>query len=243
MNKEKLLKIEQLRNCNSEEALINLLSFIEDDELSIKLIAIEQLAYFNQYSLAEKELIKLTRHYDNEVRRTVIESLVNYNSNDVINAIIVLLEDSDELVRITAAESLGLLKSSKSIPSLVKSLSDKSELVRSYAAASLGEIGDKNIIYTLKEKLKQEKRNAARLGYYYGLYLLGEKEYLNNIIKLLKTKSYKVRSSSVNSLVNMVNKENVLLIKNELNKALITEQTIAVKSSIQAALSEIEGLA
>ncbi|WP_445670115.1 hypothetical protein [Peribacillus sp. FSL M8-0224] len=59
------------------------------------------------------------------------------------------------------------------------------------------------------------------------------------MLDLLKDPSYRVRCAVANSVVDLLNQENVNLIKQSLLSALKNEQTDAARSSLQGALGEI----
>ncbi|MBJ9992380.1 MULTISPECIES: HEAT repeat domain-containing protein [Paenibacillus] len=241
MNKqEKIDRIDQLKVTENKDNLLGeILQLVEDEDLTIKLSAIEMLSSFNTSSNVKNILIQLTTHAEIEVRMYAIESLSYFSGEDVGDAIVARLHDSVSLVRITAAEVLGYIGYKKAVPYLCNALSDKNELVRAYAAEALGKLGDTSLISILKNQLQVENRNAARLGFYIGLFLLGEKHFLDSILEMLKCKSYRVRSAVANSLVTLVNEENFHKIKDSLEKAYRKEKVIAVSSSLQAALSEL----
>ncbi|MBI4743384.1 MAG: HEAT repeat domain-containing protein [Actinobacteria bacterium] len=247
---KKIKRIKELEADETKDALDELLGFVEDNDLAVKLTAIESLSFFDAFPRAKNVLIKLTKDVDEEVRYYAVESLESFSGNDVGNAIISKLRDSDELVRIIAAEVLGSLKFKKAIPYLVKVLSDKSEIVRRYSAEAIGMMGNKDLISVLEDKLKKETRNLARLGFYTGLYMLGEKHYFDSILNMLKVKYYRVRCAASNILVyladedfiDLTNEYNIVKIIESLNKALSREKTIAAKSSITNALSVFRAL-
>ncbi|OQM46216.1 hypothetical protein B6A27_07290 [Anoxybacillus sp. UARK-01] len=188
----------------------------------------------------KNKLIQLTDHSNNEVRMYAIEQLGFFSGDEVGEVIVPKLTDPNLLVRVTAAEVLGLIEYKEAIPYLCRSLDDKHELVRAYTAEVLGKLGDKGIISLLKEKLNRERRNRARLGFYLGLYHLDEIEYLNDIIKMLNCKSYRVRCAVANSLVEIADMNNFTKIKECLRKALSKEKTTAVQSSLYGALTELD---
>ncbi|QSX23703.1 HEAT repeat domain-containing protein [Priestia megaterium] len=231
--------IESLKKNNSNNSLDIIIKYTQSEDESIKLTAIEALSEFNKIDKAKKTLINLLKDQDEEVRYYAIESLSCFNDQDVCHTALKSLNDEYYLVRITSLEILSecryLLKN-EIIPHVSRCLDDKNAIVRSYAAETLGKIGDKGIIPLLKEKSFTEKRNLGRLGIYTGLYLLGEKAYLQQIFELLKVKSYKVRCATVNTLVAIADKENLQEIKTILNLALNREETWAVITTIEDGL-------
>ena len=238
--KEKILnQIDASKTKSNHKSLDIIIEYLFNNDREIKLSSIEALSSFVEFPKAKLTLIELTEDRDIEYRYTALEALRDFSGDDVEKAIEKRLNDNNEIVRITAIEALGYRKAEKSIISLIKLLEDKKELVRRYAAIILGEIGDAELIPTLKFKLDKERRNTVRLGYYIALYSLGEENYLKDILKLLKNKSYRIRCATANELKIIVNTRNYKTIIENLNSALERENTIAAKSSILDTLSVI----
>ncbi|NPV90752.1 MAG: HEAT repeat domain-containing protein [Firmicutes bacterium] len=233
-------KIDQISSLKAElndQSLEKILGYLQDKDQAVKLSAIEALSAFTGHQKAKHALIKILKEEDPEYRYYAIEALGEFSGEDAENAVIERLNDNDELIRIEAIQALGYIDSKRSIPFIQELLNDKKELVRSYAAAILGGLGGKDLIPVLEKGLREEKRNAARIGYYEGLYLLGQSQYLKDLIKMLKTKSYKNRCAAANILVAVADKYNYILINDGLKKALERERTVAARSSIQMPLS------
>ncbi|MFS0763373.1 HEAT repeat domain-containing protein [Peribacillus sp. 1P06PB] len=133
-------------------------------------------------------------------------------------------------------EAIGDLNEIKGLEHLYEALTDKEEIVRGYAAEGIGKIGKAASIPILEKYLKYETSSLSKLGFFVGL---GERKYLRLMLDLLKDPSYRVRCAVANSVVDLLNQENVYLIKQSLLFALKNEQTDAACSSLQGALEEI----
>lgn len=236
---DEISRIEKVKLDQSDEALKEILKLVRDKNIAVKLTAIEALSLFPHFPEAKNTLLSLLDASNSEVRYYAVESLESFTGDDIDQAIIPRLKDSNELVRISSIEVIGNHKYKQAIPFLKQVLSDKSALVRGTAAEILGKLGNKDIAQILEDGLRKETRNSARLGFYLGLYWLGDKTYLDSILSMLKAKSYRVRSATANSLIDLADQENVTKIIESLNKALSKEKTIAVKSSISNALIEL----
>jgi HEAT repeat protein len=240
MNTEQKINIiiESLQHQERNSSL-KIVQYLEDDDLAVKLTAIEALGEIPNSGCIKSILIELTENYDDEIRYYALESLKGYDGEDVFEAIVRNLKDSDELVRISVVEAIGDLNEIKGLEHLYEALTDKEEIVRGYAAEGIGKIGKAASIPILEKHLKYETSSLSKLGFFVGLYLLGERKYLTLMLALLKDPSYRVRCAVANSVVDLLNQENVNLIKQSLLSALNNEQTNAARSSLQGALEEI----
>ena len=110
------------------------------------------------------------------------------------------LKDPSNLVRLQAAEALGMIGDKKALPGLRATLKDKDPSVRSYVAEALGRLGGANERRLLTNTLRSERSENARLGLFYGLYLLGNGHVLSDLLSFLDSESYLVRSSAAAAL-------------------------------------------
>lgn len=170
------------------------------------------------------------------VRSAAINSFRQIGRKKYVSKILPLLNDNSLFVRIDAVECLAELGGKNSMKFLLPYINDRSEVVRMYIGTCLGEIGSRSVIKKIEEVVKNEHSNLAKAGLLHGLYLLGKKERLAEILALLKCKRYRVRCSVANGLANLLCKENKKVIKEALSKALKNEDTIAVKSSLRNTL-------
>jgi len=167
-----------------------------------------------------------------EVRMRVIEALgrlAQGSSDEVIAA----LSDEDELVRVHAAEALSI-GNPQALRSVKAALRDGSPLVRSYAAAALGRIGHRKDKAVLFNALRRERNQAARLGYYEGLWMLGETTAIDRVMQLLRKGDYRTRLAAARALAStFLSNETyerivkVLRAREKAEKHSITKSTIA----------------
>lgn len=214
---------------------------LEDKHYAIRSEAIQVFCEIGIDSDADK-LFPLLKDAHYEVRYLVAETLGLFKNRKSIVHLIDSLDDIDEVVRLNSAESLGKLKAREAIAKLIEKLNDKNELVRGYAAEALGEIGDKLTIPELKRALSVEKRNASRVRILSALFKLGEESSLSAIIKMLNTKSYRVRCATANILTELAVENNIIEIYASLEQRLKKEKTVAVKSTIARSLSDLSNL-
>ncbi len=191
-------------------------------------------------------LINLSHHDDSEIRAYVAELLVLANDIEAERILITLSGDEDELVRVNACDSLSTFATTNSYKQLLKCiLNDQSLLVKKYAILSLIDImdyvnADRDELNRLFEDLTQKDDISIIASGFKGLYMMGDKEHLNNIINLLITEDYRDRCTVINILEDILengNRNSILSALTELRK---TEKSEAVNSIIDRVISECE---
>jgi len=232
-------QIEQLKQKPTYTTLQQILILTNESDAVIKFAAIEALIFYTDFPEAEDKLLGLINDPDWEVRNTALESLRYFTNISVLRAAQKKLKDPDSLVRVTAVEVVGSFDLMESASYLIEALHDKNEYVRGTAAEVLGKLQFDDVVIVLEEGLKKERRNWARLGYYVGLVLSGQDQYLDLIIAMLGNRSYKIRCAVANSLVELVNENSQSKILEALSKALRREETVAGRSSIESAIDYI----
>lgn len=151
------------------------------------------------------------------------------------------LSDPDELVRVQAAETIGARAERELCEHLRAALRDSSPLVRSYAAAAIGSVGGPADRAVLRERLSCEKSDTARVGFVEALWLLGDRQTLNEALNLLNSDDYRVRCAISRTLANIFLTRNTKqTIESALRRRLRTERSLAAREAIQAALNDIE---
>ncbi|QUI21238.1 HEAT repeat domain-containing protein [Vallitalea pronyensis] len=236
---EKMNRIEELKIKLSHKSLKEIMDFLNDESLEVKLSAVEALASYDAFVEARNILLNLTKNADSEIRYYAIEALGHFGGHDIEQIIIKRLRDSDELVRIVAIQTLGDIQALEAIDYLKETIIDRSELVRGIGAEILGKLGDEGLIPVLEKGLHMEKKDTAIMGFYIGLYWLQQKKYLDSILNMLKNNSYRIRCAAANSLLELADNQNAEKIMLHLREALLIEETNAVRSSILNILDQI----
>ena len=187
-------------------------------------------------------MVPLTKDPHYEVRYVAAEALGDFRkTRAVVSALVDALFDKDEVVRLNAALSLGKLRAREAFVHLVAVLtSDDDPLVRSYAAMAIGDIGDKSMIRVLRLVDKGERNATTRMGIQKALYDLGERSRLREFLRGLDSPGYRDRCACANLVVEMVEQSNVAVVSRRLRRRLAKERTVAVRSSIEAALASIK---
>lgn len=124
-------------------------------------------------------------------------------------------------------------------------LKDKSNLVKGYAILSLADIVIRlkndlsEAIEFFKSTLQTQSVQWVRINIYKALYILGDKVYLDILIKELDNRYYRNRCAVVNIMSELILGENYREIEKALIVRLNKENTIAVSSSIEEVLRRI----
>ncbi len=183
-------------------------------------------------------LIRLSHHNDSEIRAYAAELLVLASGAEAESTLTSLTDDNDEAVRVNACDSLSAFPTVNTYKKLYESaVNDSSPLVRKFALLSLADImnninADKGILRDLFLKSSQNSDAAISSAGYRGLYMLGHKEYLNNLIELTKAENYQDRCSVVNILWDIISNENKHFIISVLKNLRAKEQSEAVNSAV-----------
>jgi len=185
-------------------------------------------------------LLEALSDRDSFVRIAAMETIAAAQLEDMTAPIIeILRHDRNVLARVTAAENLGDIGNPEAVPALLKALSDRNYLVRGWAANSLARFPSTEVINALLQLLASEKYHFVRVSAMYSLIILGEKTLLPDLLSELKYSNYHVRCAAVNSLVEVADSHSVAQVLNAFEEALTREKTIAVKSAIYSALSQL----
>lgn len=187
-----------------------------------------------------KLLVRLLSDKESLVRSAALISLRRIGNKKYSFMVLPLLNDRDEVVRVDAVECVAWLGGKKALKYLINHLNDKSGLVRRYIGGSIGDLGDKTHIKYLETRLINERSGLAKVGLLEGLYLLGQKDRILELIRLLKSKNYRVRCATASTLTSMANRKNKNLIIDALLKALENETTIGGKERLEDALNYLQ---
>lgn len=172
------------------------------------------------------------------IRSDVSRLLINIPTKEAENILIKNLDDKNELVRLEAVDSLKEFVSNR-VYNLLKlvALKDKNYMVRAYAVTGFTivgiALGENNIDEFIKNDiLTITKSSYIKLNCYESLLMLGHSEYLANILKLYKSKSYRMRCAVLNTLITITNKSTKDRIKSFINSLKTDEEPLAVNELI-----------
>lgn len=237
---ERVKALESLAKIRHPSIFEEAMKALSDRSPSVRAVAVECLAGLGTRD-AIAPLVSRLDDPDNEVRMLAVGSLGDLLRGKTPPALLRKLQDSNELVRIETAESIGAIGDKQALTALWKSLDDKSPLVRSYVAGAIGELGNKKDMVKLADRLRKEKSDTSKVGYYQALYKLGKRDVLDELLHMLShSKDYRVRCAVSKILSDIVqDKKGALFIQTALQKALRLEPTKAAKSSIRSSIRNI----
>ena len=238
---ERVEALESLAKIDDPTIVKEVIKALSDRSPTVRGTAVEWLGALGTREAITPLIMKL-EDPDSEVRMMATASLGDLLvGKKTPQELVRKLQDSAELVRIEAAESLGAIGDKSTLPELWSGLEDKSPLVRSYMAGAIGELGSTKDIPELEERLRKEKSDTSKVGYYQALYKLGKRDVVDQMLHMLSdSKNYRVRCAVSKILVDTVdNKNSALIIQRALQKALRLEPTNAAKSSIRSSIRNI----
>lgn len=211
---------------------------------------IQEKIISNKITEEDKSILELlSKAKEAEVRYRVAEILVELPCEDSEKILLSLLDDEDYLVRINACDSLCFSESIQTLDRIKEKISDDECLVRGYAVLTTGDIAkniggdviDKTISFLL-DGLSVEEDMWIKINYYNSLILLGKQEYYDLLLDQINNDDYQIRCSVLNSIKELVTKDNAKKTKECLEDRLKKENEFSVSSSISNALQQIETL-
>lgn len=237
---EQLSILEKLSKYDDLSVTDSILEYLKDTEPDKREFAAEILSKYNNKK-SKEALRKLLGDKESLVRVRAAESIGILHDRSSINDLISLLSDKSDIVRIEAIDSLGAMRAKKAEDALIESLlNDRNALVRGYAAESLGEIGSSKAKEIIPKLLLTEKQGHAKLRMYSALYMMGDRKNIKQVFLFLKSRYYRLRCATVNTLLFIVEDEDIDETLKVLTEALQKEKTIAVKSTINRFFKELD---
>jgi HEAT repeat protein len=186
------------------------------------------------------ELIGLSLEKNPETRIMAIEALQYLKTDEVEDRVFSGLNDKNELVRVTCLETIEYWGLGLYSERILNALDDKSDLVRGKAAIALATIKERRVINILKDRLNNVN-DEERQRYLYSLCRLGENEFFNSFLNGLFNDFYRIRCSTANLVLGLVNEENRSFVLNILKAVEKNEKTEAALSSIKSTILMLEG--
>lgn len=187
-----------------------------------------------------QHVLHLAKHGNPEVRARSLQLLGNYKCRQSASALVGALRDADMLVRTAAAESIGDLRPAEGFMPLVRAMDDKSPFVRAAASLSLTHYPSFKAKQALQKRLAMESNSSVKLRICAALYSLGDFSMLDKVTPFLKDRNYRNRCAAANYLGGINKGRDVSRVRRILTDTLAAENVVAVKSSIEAALQEMD---
>lgn len=157
-----------------------------------------------------------------------------------------LSNDNDAAVRTSAYDNMWVFEKQDFDVILRNAVAcEKDGTARSYAICSLYDLYSENscdtgLIAFMHKLYRTEKDRRCKLQYLRNFYLSGETDKLSEIIGYLEDKDYRMRITVVNTISEMLNKENKEVLLSVAKKRLKSEKSVAVKASLEKFVSDAE---
>lgn len=195
-------------------------------------------------SLSGEIIMQLCKDSDYYIRYRLSQVLVNYHNELSESVLTCLLDDEEEIVRANACDSLCWSSSMNTLEKMLVMLKNDKYLVRGYALSSIADIILNNnyfdYVTKVKNILKYEKSKFVLLYYYSFLYRLGDREYLLKIAESLNAVKYTDCCNAANLLYYTAEDKDFSVVINLMKNRLLVEKTLAVKSTFQRIIKDLE---
>lgn len=173
--------------------------------------------------------------------------LIDHTTKQAIEILKTLSNDNDATVRASAYDNMWVFEKQDFDVILRNAVAhEKDGTARSYAICSLYDLYSENICDTaelidfMHDLYKTEKDRRCKLQYLRNFYLSEETDKLSEIIAYLEDKDYRMRITVVNTISEMLNKENKEVLLSVAKKRLKSEKSAAVKASLEKLASDAE---
>lgn len=175
--------------------------YLADRSPRVRSAALDVVRDENLRELDQQVVMSLSDR-SSSVRYSAVECLGSLHEEESSAAswLYPLLDDPSFLVRIATLESLDQIGDKNALPLIATKLRDDNALVRAYAAGAIAQLGGKKYVTEIECALETETDDNARVGFADALFLMGDKEQFSELLKLLSSSDYRVRSASANAL-------------------------------------------
>lgn len=182
--------------------------------------------------LSDYEFLNEIAHSDDMcLKCDAADLLIDHTTKQAIEILKTLSNDNDATVRASAYDNMWVFEKQDFDVILRNAVAhEKDGTARSYAICSLYDLYSENICDTaelidfMHDLYKTEKDRRCKLQYLRNFYLSGETDKLGEIIGYLEDKDYRMRITVVNTISEMLNKENKEVLLSVVRKRLKTEK-------------------
>lgn len=175
--------------------------YLADRSPRVRSAALDVIKDENLRELEPQVVLSLSDR-SSSVRYSAIECLGSFHEEESVAAtwLYALLDDPSFLVRIATLESLDQIGDKNALPLIAPRLHDEEALVRAYAAGAIAQLDGKKYASEIERALETETDDNARVGFADALFLMGDQKQFPELLKLLSSSDYRVRSASANAL-------------------------------------------
>jgi hypothetical protein len=201
-----------------------------------------------QFQLNTQIISKLSKDRSPFIRSLVAKLLFDYYNDFSKNILLELTNDKDNLVRVEAVDSLKAFID-HTVYFRLKHLAefDPYYLVRAYSIVSLVYIGKTLDIDELSEfvleRLGKERYYINKILCYESLYLLGNKDSLNDLFDCFSSDNYRNKCAVINTLISILSIENYEAIHDFISNLNRYKFPVSVQSSLDNLSDEIDMIA
>lgn len=168
---------------------------------------ISPLRYFSIEYLGD-----LIQSDSEELRSTLAKSLC-YGDTRAVPLLVGLSRDEEELVRLEAIDSLINYPCEESYLTFCNGTNDESDLVRAYSFWGLSVASGEKYIHDARMRLRTaaiaEHDPRMLVDIYAGLYILGDKERLDDLMELFDEGNYLVKCAVIHTLEEIATEDNI----------------------------------
>src|SRR5215203_1429411 len=144
--------------------------------------------------------------------------------------------DGRWLVRVIAIEALQAISDPRSFGALRTCVRDPSSIVRSYAAVAAAAVDPARARPVIRRLAVSERWARARVGVFEASFRLGDRAVLGTLLRLLKSRQYRVRCATANTLASLqLTATERAQVRGAVDTALAIEPTVAARSSLETA--------
>ncbi|MBE6981494.1 MAG: HEAT repeat domain-containing protein [Ruminococcaceae bacterium] len=148
-----------------------------------------------------------------EELRSVLAKSLACGDTRAVSLLIELSKDEDEFVRLEAIDSLSNFPCEESYLAFCDGVKDESDLVRAYSfwglSVASGERHKRDAQILLRTAASKEQSPRIYVDIYAGLYNLGEKERLEDLLRLFDVGNYQVKCAILHTLEDIADAENI----------------------------------
>lgn len=192
-------------------------------------------------------LCKYITDENNIVRSRCACMLKNFQTQDSLDLLINLCNDTDAFVRTETYDALSSFSCKRTEKTLYQAIqSETDNVARSYAIFSWSKVA--HCIYSdysasiqfLSGILFSEKSERCKLYCLCGMYYLNYVKVLPEILEFIESEDYTIRYSALNLLAEITRNNDKNTVISAVKRCLHSEETIAVRSAMEKLITTLE---
>lgn len=190
-----------------------------------------------------ERLVALLDTEDEYDRFRIVQRLRELDDESLENRHIVRLRecltDEDWLVRVESIELMGDWLRYEARPHIRKRLRDECAIVRAYAAEVLAELDDRDMVPVFQGML-EDAEDRERVSLYHSLITLGQTDYLQEYLALLRSDDKNARSATAYGIESLQTEDNAPAIRAALLRAIAVERNADAMTALRRARDDLD---